>query len=163
MSLPNPLSLWAAAAPYDSSCMDSRSMESPRPQTPTNRQILGHHNHDSDQHHSKSTRPTHTITSPFPEFALSPIAHTNDPPPMHMNIQQPPTQHMYESHNSMHKWIRQHTQQLIHNVTHSIHTQSHMNDSHIQHTPHNHNTSHSFTFMNDTYLVVHNHPQDNSF
>ena len=158
--------LWAEPVPYDPSCMDSWSeqtlqlTESPPPQqqTPAHQHILGFHNHPNSPHTNI------TPTTLFPAITLSPITHNKDTHPEHMNVQKrPPTQHMNEPHDIIHKWIKRHTEQLISNTTHSISSHLYMNDSQSQHTSYNQNSSHSFTYMNDTYLVVHNHSHNNSF
>ena len=158
----------------------------PRRQTPAHQRILGHLNNYDTHHHHPEPPTNPTPPTPFTDITLSPITHKNDHTPTHMIEPQPMTQniHMNDSHDIIHTWIRKHTQHIINNTTlstftqshmyesltlhtlhsHSTSTQSHMNESStLQKNPHSHNTSRSFTYMNDTYLVVHDQTQNNSF
>ena len=168
METPGSPSLWAEAVPYDSSCMDSRSLQSTPRQTPIHHHIMGHHT--SNTQHTNSPQHRHICTDLFDDITLSPITLTQDTSLTHIYDQQSPPTQMNESHpfthpNPTHPHMNEtysHSTSYDLNITFPTLTHLHMNDTPSHHTSYNQTHSHSLTYMNDTYLVVFNHTQDNN-
>ena len=167
MDSPTP---WAAAAPYDSSCMDSRSPQHTPVQTPSHHRIMGYHTRNTQ--HTNSPQHRHTYSNPFPDITLSPITHTRDISISHIHDQTSTPAQMNESHptiqlnpthSHMNETLSQSTSYEL-NITYPTLNHLHMNDtnSQSQHSTYEHTQSHSFTHMNDTYLVVYDHTHDNN-